>query len=172
MSDFDSTRFASFWYPDFIGIAYGFDRDNFLVAPYFDNESKAKYVYDIISRWNSNFIKMRFIEYGKDNYAFIAYQDPQGSFHKINFGLYRSSMTRSMSYSKYKPEIQKDVLPRLGVLFSKNPSDPSSWVPIGPSLKIGDCKIINEDDLKNAEMKLTDYALEKLAHELCKAKDD
>jgi len=160
------TNFAQFWFPDFLGIAYGFDNGKLMISPYFDDKEKAQHVYSKIEGWNPKFIRVRFIEYGSDNYFFIAYQNPKTSYDKINFGLYRSSMDKHGNYSKAKERIQNEKCV-LSIVYSTTPTDPSTFQNIGVTLDIGDCRIINE-----AELESTDYTIEKWAHETCKADTD
>ncbi len=156
------TNFAQFWFPDFIGIAYGVENENIMLSPYFDDLDKAKYVSSKIENWKPNFIRVRFIEYNTDDYAFIAYENPKGSYEKINFGLYRSSMNQKANYSIFKDKIQRNNC-KLEILFSEDVNNPSKFKPVGNSLSINDCRILNE-----AELESSDYPIEKWAHETCR----
>jgi len=160
------TNFGQFWYPDFIGVAYVFENGGLVICPYFDDEKKARDVYSKIESWNPKFVRVRFIEYGSESYAFIAYQNPKTSFVKLNFGLYRSSMSRQGHYSTAKNKIQTENC-ALSIVHSPNPTDPKSFRDVGIPIKIGDCKVINE-----AELESTDYLIEKWAHETCRADKD
>ena len=155
-------KFAQFWYPDFIGIAYAEKNGNLLVCPYFDNLGKANHVLSKIRNWNPNFTRVRFIEYNRDDYAIVIYENPKASYEKINFGLYRSHMRQEPNYLKYKNRILKGNC-RLLLLFSKDPTNISKFKSVGESLRIKDCKIINESELES-----TDYSIERWAHETCK----
>ncbi len=158
-------NFAQFWYPDFIGIAYSEENGKFLICPYFDDKEKANLVYSKIQIWNPKFIRVRFIEYGSEEYAFIGYQNPKSSYDKLNFGLYRSSMRRDGFYSKAKNRLQNEKC-GLKVRYSTTPTDPYSFETIGEALEIGDCKVIIE-----AELESNDYVIERWAHEICKGKE-
>ncbi len=159
-----STRFGQFWYPDFLGIAYAGEKGKFLICPYFDDKEKAEYVYSKIKDWNPKFIRVRFIEYGSDEYAFVGYQNPKASYEKITFGLYRSSMDRKSNYSKFKNRIQEGNCGLL-LLYTPDPNEPNKCEDVGSILNIQDCKIIDE-----AELQGSDYPLEKWAHDTCKAR--
>lgn len=160
----DDITFGEFWYPDFLGILYVVDpRDqSLIICPYFDDIKKAEHVSNEISKWNENFIKVRFIEYNQNEYSFVAYQDPQGSFDKLNFSIYRSSMNRQGNYSQFKNRLETESV-RIGVFYSDNISDQSRYRPIGEFLKISDCKILSDTELSN-------YPLEEQAHRICRMK--
>ena len=159
-------NFGQFWYADFIGIAYAFENGNLVICPYFDDKEKAKHVYSKIEGWNPKFVRVRFMEYGSDSYAFIAYQNPKTSYDKVNFGLYRSSMDRHGHYSKARERLLSDKL-KLAIAYTKTPNEPGTFQPIGDDLDIGDCKVISE-----AELESIDYQIEKWADETCRANKD
>jgi len=158
----DDVEFAQFFWPDFIGVVFGQDPmdDCLAVGPYFDDREKAEYVSDEISKWNPNFIKVSFIEYAQNDYAFVAYQDPQGSFDKLNFSLYRSSMNRQGNYSRARSRLESEPV-KIGVFVSSSLPAPNNFVPVGDLENISECKIILESELH-------DHPLEEMAHRACR----
>ena len=159
----DDAVFANFFYPDFKGIMYMYNPkdDRLIFGPYFYDKQKAEYVSEEISKWNQNFIKISYIEHGQNEYAFVAYQDPQGSFDKLAFSLYRSSMNRQGNYSNFKNRL-KSKPSEFRIFFLPDSSNLNSCVPIGDLKKISECKIISESEL-------SEYPLEKEAHRICRA---
>ncbi len=87
----------------------------------------------------------------------------KGSYDKINFGLYRSSMSRDGHYSKVKDKLQNGKC-ALSIVHSTNVKDPSTFKEIGETFDIGDCKVITD-----AELQSQDYLIEKWAHETCRS---
>lgn len=156
-------KFYNFWYPDFIGISYLVDDKELVICPYFDDMEKAQLVYDKISQWNHNFIKIRFIEYDVENYAFIAYQDPQGSFEKLNFGLYRSWMKIGGNYSNFKNKLNSSC--KFAIIYFPNLNTTSKFKMLGTPTSIKDCRILKNKDLEK-------YPIEQWAHRICHGKED
>jgi len=130
------------WYPDFKGIMYAGDEKGLIIGPHFSEKSTAQKIFDDhISKWNSKFVYITFIE-DVSEYEFVCYQDPKSSFSKINFGFYRSSMNKEGNYSKSRDEIKSSGC-RLGLFYEGS----NGFEVLGEPIEVNSVKIISTQDV-------------------------
>lgn len=141
----DNPKFGILWYPGFTGLFYAEDdENNIVVGPYFEDPNEAKMIFDDhVSTWNEKFVKIVFVE-DKDEYEFICYQDPQVSYSKANFGFYRSSMSQSGFYSRFKDRMIRGCK---FVIFTKNNSNTAIPNTLDPPIKVANIQILKSDEV-------------------------
>lgn len=140
-------RNLELWYPKFEGVAYLKEptNDDMIFAPYVIKREDGVYISKKIQGWNSDFIRITFIEVSNNEYEFICYEDQTLTMTPFSFGLYRSSMNQNGSYAQFKEYFNNN--PRLQILHMLNLETKDGKL-LGESLPVSKVDVIAEDDLQ------------------------
>jgi len=141
------------WFENFYGLAWRTHAGNPIAVPLFVKMDDATKISDIIKTWNPKLSHLTFIEKDDGNYGICIYEQPDKSGE--NFGICRSGMSQSGTYSKVKQMIEKKasmwnpMKVYVQIVYSKDPKDSGSYQNMTDLLPISRLEIISEDKLKS-----------------------